>query len=98
MDLVSRLKTLDSSFLPSHVYILTEMWQVFYEPLDTAFNKKILSGSPGIGKSVLLFLLVLYPVTTEENTNAIYLHYATSESHAIAFVLSWSKFMLETFI
>ena len=65
-------------FLPSKVFVRSEMQTMFSELLtkaDRREKKKILTGSPGIGKSVLFFLLALrYQLLPENGQKESSLH------------------------
>jgi DNA replication protein DnaC len=53
-------------FLPESIYVRKEMCDVFAElTREKRDEKQILIGSPGVGKSVLLFLVALYRALTE---------------------------------
>ena len=50
-------------FLPTQIYIREEMENAFKELLNNGVDTStVFSGSPGIGKSILMFLVVLYRV------------------------------------
>ena len=53
-------------FVPGVIYVRKEMCQVFGElTKDNRKNRQILIGSPGVGKSILLFLVALQRVLTK---------------------------------
>jgi hypothetical protein len=54
-------------FLPESIYVRKEMCDVFAElTREKRDEKQILIGSPGVGKSILLFLVALYRALTED--------------------------------
>jgi hypothetical protein len=54
-------------FLPKCIYVRKEMCDVFAELTKASRRQKqILIGSPGVGKSILLFLVALYRAETEK--------------------------------
>jgi hypothetical protein len=69
----ARTKTMPSFFVPKKIYVRPEMQLMFNGLLtksNPAENKTILTGSPGIGKSVLLFLVALrYQLLSEVKDN-----------------------------
>ena len=61
-DTTAKTKTIPSFFVPNTIYVRPEMQLMFHELLtksNPAENKTILTGSPGIGTSVLFFLAAL---------------------------------------
>jgi hypothetical protein len=67
----------DETFIPDRIYMRAEMQQLFRELVSDAMYMKVFSGSPGIGKSILLFLVAIFRTWTEENRKVLY------EVHAI---------------
>lgn len=66
-------------FLPARIFIREEMETAFKELINNGSNTTtVFSGSPGIGKSVLLFLVVLYRVANRRE-RAVYIR-RTDES------------------
>lgn len=62
-------------FLPNKIFVREEMETAFRELLINGSDVcTVFSGSPGIGKSVLTFLLVLYSVW-KNNEKAVYIRY-----------------------
>ena len=61
----------DELFIPERVVVRGEMEMAFQELLQRSYPLLIFSGSAGIGKSVLLFLVVLYRVW-KNDAKAIY--------------------------
>lgn len=78
-------------FLPRKVYIRTEMENAFRELVNQGpHTTTVFSGSPGIGKSVLLFLIVLYRAA-KKGEKATYIR-RTDESKELELV---STFVME---
>jgi hypothetical protein len=66
------------SFIPPSLYVRSEMRQAFAELIPDLVYTKVFSGSPGIGKSILLILVAIYRAWTEDNRKITYLRYTKS--------------------
>mmetsp|Transcript_8058 Transcript_8058/g.20217 ORF Transcript_8058/g.20217 Transcript_8058/m.20217 type:complete len:561 (+) Transcript_8058:28-1710(+) len=78
----------DNFLMPARVFVRSEMQAMFCNLLTKATpqeNKRVLTGSAGIGKSVLLFLVALrFQLLPENSTKKISFIRKVKESHNIA--------------
>ena len=51
------------------------MYQLMQELLDKNYSTKVFSGSPGIGKSILMFLVALWQALEHPNVHVRYMRY-----------------------
>lgn len=71
-------------FLPNKIFVREEMETAFRELLNNGSDVcTVFSGSPGIGKSVLTFLLVLYSVW-KNNEKAVYIRHVEESSELVS--------------
>ena len=70
--------------IPERIIIREEMETAFKELLHNGYNTlTVFSGSPGIGKSILLFLVALYRVVTK-NDKVVYLRRADDTDELVS--------------
>ena len=76
-------------FFPSHIFVRQEMETAFRElAFRGTDTTSILSGSPGIGKSVLMFLVVVYQVV-HTDMKAVYVRFVEDPQEPV------SKFLIQ---
>jgi len=72
-------------FIPEQIFIREEMENAFRELLNNGYDTlTVFSGSPGIGKSILMFLVVLYRVA-HRHERAIYLRRTDETAELVSF-------------
>ena len=88
---LSPLKNLVASgaefFLPRQLYVRQEMRQLFQELTEIPVLTKIVSGSPGIGKSVTCFLTALYRAWNGKKSVFFFRWTKNSNERASAFLI-----------
>ncbi|KAL3918165.1 MAG: hypothetical protein SGILL_004369 [Bacillariaceae sp.] len=76
-------------FLPLKLFVRTEMRDVFNElRVERPWDCKVLSGSPGVGKSILLFLVALFRAKTEPTVSIGYMRHVDDPGELLsAFIM-----------
>jgi hypothetical protein len=74
-------------FFPKSIYVRKEMCEVFKELIKSDRKRKqIMIGSPGVGKSILLFLVALYRTLYEDKPGCFIRKARDSEELTSAFL------------